>query len=124
MQIVAELPMNLVGSARCLSSYAGIVPGIEQSGTSVKKSSISRQGNAHLRHRVYLAAVVAGWCCPESKAFKLRLVAKGKSKKTALVAVAHKLLRIISSVLSKGSSATAQAFNLSLDILNAVSVLF
>lgn len=101
LQILAELPMNLIGEGRALACYAGIVPGVEQSGTSIHRSRLSRQGNAHLRHRLYLAAIVAGCRCPELKAFKERIVSKGKSKKTAILAVAHKLLRVISVMLSR-----------------------
>lgn len=99
MQILAELPENLVGDGRVLSAYAGVVPQLSQSGTSVNRSALCRSGNPALRRRLYLAAVVAGTWCPELKAFKERLVVKGKSPKTDLLAVAHKLMRIINIML-------------------------
>lgn len=79
MQILAELPENLVGDGRSLSAYAGVVPQVSQSGTSLNRSALCRAGNPALRRRLYLAAVVAGTWCPELKAFKERLLAKGKS---------------------------------------------
>lgn len=77
-----------------LCSYAGIIPTIKTSGTSVRgRSRISKMGNQNLRNLLFLCAFNAcKYNEPCRKLFE-RLVAKGKSKKLALIAVANKLLK-------------------------------
>ncbi len=99
-QILAEMPRELVGDPRAMSAYAGIVPAVEQSGTSINRSKLSRQGNPHLRKRIFRAATSASRWCPELRAFRERLIAKGKHKMRAIMAVAHKLLRILCSMMA------------------------
>lgn len=81
-------------TASQLCSYVGITPTIRESGSSVKgRSRISKVGNKKLRNLLFLCAFSA---CKHNKACKEiydRLVAKGKSKKLALIAVANKLLK-------------------------------
>lgn len=77
-----------------LCSYAGITPMIKHSGSSVRgKSKISKMGNKRLRNLLFLCAFSA---CKQNKACQEiyeRLIAKGKSKKLALIAVSNKLLK-------------------------------
>ena len=54
---------------------------------------------AALRGDTELAAQVAKRCNPLLKAFFQRLLAKGKSKMAATIAVAHKLLTILNAIL-------------------------
>jgi transposase len=81
-------------SASELCSYAGITPVIRQSGSSVRaKARISKIGNKKLRNLLFLCSFNA---CKYNKACKAlydRIVAKGKSKKLALIAVCNKLLK-------------------------------
>jgi transposase len=77
-------------------AYAGLDPAPHQSGTSVRGAGhISKTGNARLRQAVYRAAVTAARCNPALKPFSDRLLARGKCKKAALVAVARKLLALM-----------------------------
>jgi transposase len=77
-----------------LCSYAEITPVIRQSGSSVRgQSRISKIGNQKLRNLLFLCSFNA---CKYNKACKAlydRIVAKGKSKKLALLAVCNKLLK-------------------------------
>ena len=81
-------------NAKQLCSYVGITPTIRQSGSSVKgRSRISKIGNRKLRNLLFLCAFSA---CKHNKACRElyeRIVAKGKSKKLALIAVSNKLLK-------------------------------
>jgi transposase len=81
-------------SAAELCSYAGITPVIRQSGSSVRgHARISKIGNQKLRNLLFLCSFNA---CKYNKACKAlydRIVAKGKSKKLALIAVCNKLLK-------------------------------
>ena len=81
-------------SASELCSYAGITPVIRKSGSSINgKPRISKIGNAKLRNLLFMCSFNA---CKYNKACKAifdRIVAKGKSKKLALLAVCNKLLK-------------------------------
>ena len=66
------------------------------SGTSVHKTPrISKQGNAHVRRALYMPALVAARYEPHVRAFYEQLLARGKTKLQALVAVMRKLLHAI-----------------------------
>ncbi len=77
-----------------IASFIGITPSIKQSGKSLNKTAgITKQGNANLRTLFYLAALSASKYNRACKELYLRLLAKGKQKKTALIAVANKLIK-------------------------------
>jgi len=77
-------------------AYAGLDPREYSSGTSVRKHTrISKVGNAHLRRALYMPALVASRVEPHLRGFYEHLLARGKSKRQALVAVARKLLHAI-----------------------------
>ena len=89
------------GSELC--SYAGITPVIRQSGSSVKaRPRISKIGNQKLRNLLFMCSFNA---CKYNKACKAlfdRIVAKGKSKKLALIAVCNKLLKQAFAIAKSG----------------------
>lgn len=75
---------------------AGLDPREYSSGTSVRrKTRISKAGNRHLRRALYMPALVAVQHDPHLRAFYQRLLARGKEKMQALVAVMRKLLHAI-----------------------------
>ena len=79
---------------RKLSSYIGICPRIFESGKSIKgKARICKMGMSRIRAMLYICAWSAKRCNKACKDLYERLVAKGKAKKLALVAVANKLLK-------------------------------
>jgi len=86
-----------------LCSFVGITPTIRQSGSSVRgKSRISKVGNQKLRNLLFLCAFSA---CKHNRACRdvyERIVAKGKSKKLALIAVANKLLKQAFAIAKSG----------------------
>ena len=94
MLLVLTDGFDRFSSASELCSYAGITPVIRQSGSSVHgKARISKIGNQKLRNLLFLCSFNA---CKYNKACKAlydRIVAKGKSKKLALIAVCNKLLK-------------------------------
>ena len=90
--VPALLPPHLWGRAKAAASYAGLIPEREESGKSVERSRLSRKGPPLLRRKLFMGALVAVRHDPEMGAF-YRLLSRGKRKKQALVAVAHKLLR-------------------------------
>lgn len=90
-------------SSKELCSYAGITPIIRQSGSSIKgRPRMSKMGNPKLRNLLFMCSFNA---CKYNKACKAlfdRIVAKGKSKKLALIAVCNKLLKQAFSIVKNG----------------------
>lgn len=79
---------------RKLSSYIGLSPRIFESGTSVKgKARICKMGMSRIRAMLYICSWSAKRCNKACRELYERLVAKGKAKKLALIAVANKLLK-------------------------------
>ena len=101
IQLLAELgtlPQDM--TTRQWVAHAGLDPRPHQSGTSVyKPARISKTGNAHLRRALFLPAMVGSRWEPNVKAFYDKLLAKGKTKMQALVAVMRKLLHAIHGML-------------------------
>jgi transposase len=81
-------------SAGELPSYTGLTPVIRQSRSSVKgRSRSSKIGNQKLRNVLFMCSFND---CKYNKACRVlyeRIVAKGESKKSALIAVCNKLLK-------------------------------
>ena len=77
-----------------LSAYLGLSPRIYESGTSVKgKASICKMGMSRIRALLYLCAWSAKRYNKACRELYDRLIAKGKPKKLALIAVANKLVK-------------------------------
>lgn len=89
--------------AKELCSYAGLTPTIRQSGSSVRgQARISKVGNQKLRNLLFMCSFTA---CQHNKACREiyeRIVAKGKSKKLALMAVCNKLLNQAFAIVKSG----------------------
>jgi len=89
------------GSELC--SYAGLTPVTRKSGSSVNgRSRISKMGNRKLRNLLFMCSFNA---CKYNRACREiyeRIVAKGKSKKLALIAVCNKLLKQAFAIAKSG----------------------
>ena len=97
ISILAELSLLSPGlDVRQWVASAGLDPREHSSGSSVhKKTRISKAGNRHLRRALYMPALVAVRFDPHLRSFYQRLLAHGKPKMQALVAVMRKLLHAI-----------------------------
>ena len=88
---LAVLPATL--DERQWVAHSGLDPKQHRSGSSVQqKTRISKAGNRYLRAALYMPALVAWQHDPWLGGFYHRLVARGKAKLQALVAVMRKLL--------------------------------
>jgi transposase len=86
-----------------LISYAGLSPKEYSSGSSIRgRVRICKQGGDHLRHTLYMGALNAKANNPQCKQLFDRLVAKGKNKKLAVIAVCNKLLKQVFGVVKSG----------------------
>lgn len=93
--MLAVLHNHQFRSAEQFAAYLGLVPVERQSGSSLKgRPRLSKTGPAHLRAKLYMAAVVATRHNPHLKNLYQRLQANGKSKMSALAAVMRKLAHL------------------------------
>lgn len=82
-----------------LSALIGVAPFAHDSGHSHRARHV-RGGRAVVRHVLYMAAVTATRHNPVLAAFYARLVAAGKPKPVALVAVMRKMLHVLNRLLA------------------------
>ena len=86
-----------------LVAYAGLDPSVFESGAfHGRREHISKRGSPYLRRALYLAAHSAHRRNPDLAAYLERKLAEGKPYKVAVVALAHKLLARIYTVLKEG----------------------
>ncbi len=87
-------------SARQVAAFAGLVPRLRESGTSVRgRSRLSKIGSSRLRKSLYFPAITTLRFNPLIKAFGVRLSAQGKSKMLIVGAAMRKLLHLAYGVL-------------------------
>jgi transposase len=96
--LIAELPELGSLDRRQIAALAGLAPWTRQSGKWRGKSFIGG-GRSSIRRVLFIGALVAARHNPTLKLFRDRLVAAGKAKLLAIVAVARKLLTILNAIL-------------------------
>jgi len=96
--LIAELPELGRLDRREIASLAGLAPWTRQSGKWQGRSVIGG-GRASVRAALFMGAVTASRHNPALKAFRDKLVAAGKPKLVAIIAVARKLLTILNAIL-------------------------
>jgi len=96
--LIAELPELGSLDRRKVAALAGLAPWTRQSGQWRGKNFIGG-GRKSVRSALFLAAMVAARHNPVLKRFRDKLVAAGKPKLVALIAVARKLLTILNAIL-------------------------
>ena len=100
--LCAVLDNNTFENPRQLAAYIGLTPRRQQSGNREGRSYITKQGNAHLRTALFMAALSARVHNPLIRAFADQLSRRRPdlSKKQIIVACAHKLARIVFGVVT------------------------
>lgn len=96
--LIAELPELGRLNRKEIAALAGLAPFTRQSGQWRGKSFIGG-GRTSVRTVLFMGALVAKKHNPVLKGFFERLVAAGKPKMVALIAVARKLLTILNAIL-------------------------
>jgi transposase len=109
---IADLPELDRLDRRQIAALAGLAPWTRQSGQWRRKSFIGG-GRVDVRCALYAerftgAALVAALYNPDLKAFREKLVAAGKPKMIALLAVARTLLTILNAILRDQTPGRAQ----------------
>ena len=97
--LMAELPELGTLDRKQIAALAGLAPFTRQSGRWRGKSRIAG-GRTAVRTALFMGAMVAKRHNPVLKAFSDRLLAAGKPKMVALIAVARKLLTILNAMLN------------------------
>lgn len=96
--MLAELPELGTLDRRQIAALAGLAPWTRQSGQWRGKSFIGG-GRTVVRTALFPGAMAAVRYNPTLKAFHQRLIAAGKPKMVALIAVARKLLTILNAII-------------------------
>ena len=96
--VLAELPELGSLHRRQVASLVGFAPFTRQSGRWKGKSMIGG-GRPAARTALFMAALSAARCNPVLRAFYQHLLAAGKPKMVALIAVARKILTILNAML-------------------------
>lgn len=99
-QMLAVVRSRVFVNASQCAAFLGLVPIQHESGTSVRgRARLSKAGNAQVRAKLYMAAVVAIKHNPDIRAQYERLLHHGKTKMCALGAAMRKLVHICFGVL-------------------------
>jgi transposase len=96
--LIAELPELGQLGRKQIAALAGLAPFTRQSGKWRGRSFIGG-GRTAIRTALFMGAMVARRHNPVLKAFFERLVAAGKPRMVALIAVARKLLTILNAIV-------------------------
>jgi len=96
--LIAEMPELGTLPGRQVTALAGLAPHTRQSGKWRGESRIGG-GRASVRTVLFPAALSAARHNPALQAFHQRLIAAGKPKMVAIIAVARKLLTILNAIL-------------------------
>ena len=94
-------------SHKQIAALIGVAPLNRDSGT-LKGRRCVWGGRAQVRQALYMSALTAARFNPVIRAFRERLVARGKLKKVALVPCMHKLLTILNAMLGAKTSWTPE----------------
>lgn len=97
-RLIADLPELGALGRRQIASLVGLAPWTRQSGQWKGKSFICG-GRTQVRGALFMGALVAMRHNRVLKAFYERLLAAGKPKKSAIIAVARKLLTMLNAIL-------------------------
>ncbi len=99
-QMVALLRGRAFTSAGQCAAFLGLVPVQHESGSSVRgRARLSKAGNARLRAKLYMAAIVATRFNPDIRGQYERLLQHGKCRMSALGAAMRKLVQICFGVI-------------------------
>jgi len=103
-KLLAEmLDVKLYKSARQLAAFAGLVPRLHESGSSIKrKARLSKTGAPRLRKALYFPAIAAIKYNPCVKELSERLKERGKCPMQIITAAMRKLVHLAYGVLKSG----------------------
>ena len=105
LNLFPQLHFNRAKSEKQFISFLGLSPRIYESGSSVHKSpKINKRGSSAIRRVLFLAALVSFRYNDKFKQRYDNLIAKGKNKKVAIVAVMCAIVRYLKSLFPLSES--------------------
>ena len=105
LNLFPQLHFNRAKSEKQFISFLGLSPRIYESGSSVHKSpKINKRGSSAIRRVLFLAALVSSRYNDKFKQRYDNLIAKGKNKKVAIVAVMCAIVRYLKSLFPLSES--------------------
>lgn len=100
MHLLCEVgDIKRFSSCRKLIAYAGLDPEVYQSGRFEGKSKLSKRGNRHIRRVIWIMTLMVIRFNEVFRAYFTRRRDEGLPFKKAVIATAHKLIRVIYSML-------------------------
>jgi len=102
MILLAELPELGRATKKEIAALVGVAPMTSESGMRARKAQ-THYGRQSVRRVLYMGALVGAHHNKRLKVFYQRLLAKGKEKKVALVAVMRKMIVILNAMLQKNT---------------------
>jgi transposase len=102
--LLSELDFARYDDARQVAAAAGVTPRQQASGTSLKRTNLSKLGNGRVRKALYFPAIVAVRYNPIIKEFAQRLKKNGKTSMQIVCAAMRKLLHQAFGVLKNNCS--------------------
>jgi transposase len=93
-ELVCLFASKKFNTAKQAAAYLGLIPRLKESGKLRGRTVLTKLGPAHIRAKLYMAAVCASTYNPDIKAQKERLLSAGKNKMQALGAAMRKLIQI------------------------------
>ena len=103
MHLITDLPELGEANKKEIAALVGVAPMTNQSGQKTKKA-MTRYGRNELRKKLYMGALVACRYNTKFKLFYEKLVAAGKPKKVALVAVMRRMIVILNAMMHSKKS--------------------
>jgi transposase len=94
-----------------LIAFAGLDPSVHQSGKFEGISRISKRGNRHLRYIIYLMTTCVVRRDNIFRTYYQKRRAEGQPFKKAIMATAHKLIRVLFTMLSKRTTFKSKEVN-------------
>jgi len=101
--LIAELPELGKLSSKEIASLVGVAPQIYESGTKKLGGHIAR-GRFYVRKALYMAALVATRYNDKMKEVYQKLIASGKPKKVALVAIMRKIIIHLNTMIKNNTN--------------------
>jgi transposase len=99
-ELICHVLTHDYDNARACAVHTGLTPAHRQSGKSVHGAPrISRRGDAHIRHALYMPVVGMARYNDSARAWLGSLLLRGKVKKSALCALMRKLVKIAYGVI-------------------------
>lgn len=102
--LLSEIDFARYDDARQVAAAAGVTPRKQESGSSLKRTNLSKLGNGRVRKALYFPAIVATRRNPIIKEFASRLKKNGKTSMQIVCAAMRKLLHQAFGVLKNNCS--------------------